>query len=126
MVRICREARKGDTGKMQAAIAKDASKQKQKTEVSEHASKPTRDAAPVEGASKKKRKARVRTESVPAEPVRAEQFDVTHQIPNGSVVQVQCGINTAENRVVSAQVLPGAVLTDLDVETMLSSGYCIH
>lgn len=74
-----------------------------------------------ETANKQKRKPRARTE-----PVRTEQIDISHQIPNGSVVQVQCGINSVQNSVVYAHVLPGAVLTDLDVETLKSSGYCVH
>ena len=105
--RICQKTRKSDAATMRPEVTKDATKPKN-AGVSDHS-------------SKHKRKARVRTETV-----RTEQIDISYQIPNGSVVQVQCGINPVQNSVVYAQVLPGAVLTDLDVETLLSSGYCVH
>lgn len=58
--------------------------------------------------------------------VRTQRFDIDHQIPNGSKVKVHCEINTAHHKVLYAHAVPGTVLTDLDVETLKSSGYCVR
>jgi hypothetical protein len=49
-----------------------------------------------------------------------------YQIPNGSMIEVACEINTEHSSVVYAHLLPGARLTPTDVAALQNSGYCAH
>jgi hypothetical protein len=48
----------------------------------------------------------------------------TIQVPNGSVIQVQCEINPRHQSVVYAHLMPGPPLTATDVAYLKNSGYC--
>ena len=46
------------------------------------------------------------------------------QTPGGTVVEVNCGINSEHSTVVTAQALKGQPLTDADVMYLRSQGLC--
>jgi hypothetical protein len=48
------------------------------------------------------------------------------QIPNGSMLEVQCEINTTHDSVVYAHLEPGAPLTASDEAFIQNAGYCVH
>jgi hypothetical protein len=48
------------------------------------------------------------------------------QVPNGSLIQIQCDINTAHRSVVYAHLMPSPPLTPTDVAYLESTGYCAH
>jgi hypothetical protein len=48
------------------------------------------------------------------------------QIPNGSMVEVQCEINTRHRSVVYAHLMPSPPLTLIDVAYLQNAGYCAH
>jgi hypothetical protein len=48
------------------------------------------------------------------------------QIPGGSMIEVQCEINTMHNSVVYAHLMPSPRLTATDVAYLQNSGYCAH
>jgi hypothetical protein len=48
------------------------------------------------------------------------------QIPNGSMVEVQCEINTRHKSVVYAHLMPSPPLTPTDVAYLQNIGYCAH
>jgi hypothetical protein len=48
------------------------------------------------------------------------------QVPNGSMIQVQCEINNQHNTVVYAHAMSGPPLTPTDISALESSGYCVH
>ena len=51
---------------------------------------------------------------------------VSYQIPNGSLVEVQCDINNEHNTVVYAHLMPGLPLTATDIAFIRQNGYCAH
>lgn len=57
---------------------------------------------------------------------RTDSRFVSYQIPNGSVVEVQCEINTQHNTVVYAHLMPGPPLTPTDLAFIQQNGYCVH
>jgi hypothetical protein len=48
------------------------------------------------------------------------------QIPGGSMIEVQCEINTMHNSVVYAHLMQSPPLTATDVAYLQNSGYCAH
>lgn len=48
------------------------------------------------------------------------------QIPNGSMLEVQCEINTRHNSVVYAHLMPSPPLTPTDIAFIRNAGYCAH
>jgi hypothetical protein len=58
--------------------------------------------------------------------LRTARESVSYQIPNGSMIEVACEINTEHSSVVYAHLLPGAPLTPTDVAFLQNSGYCVH
>jgi hypothetical protein len=46
------------------------------------------------------------------------------QIPNGSLVEIRCGIRASDSSVVYASLERGPQFTDHDVDFMKQSGYC--
>jgi hypothetical protein len=57
---------------------------------------------------------------------RTDSRFVSYPIPNGSVVEVQCDINTEHNSVVYAHLMPGPPLTPTDLAFIQKNGYCVH
>jgi len=53
----------------------------------------------------------------------AQEF-TTFQIPNGSLIQVECEINTLHHSVVYAHMMPGPPLTATDIAYIRQAGYC--
>ena len=51
---------------------------------------------------------------------------VSFQVPNGSMVEVQCEINNEHNSVVYAHLMSGPALTPTDVSFLKNAGYCAH
>ena len=51
---------------------------------------------------------------------------ITYQIPNGSLLEIECQINTTHRSVVYAHTLHGAALTPTDVAQIQQAGYCVH
>jgi hypothetical protein len=58
--------------------------------------------------------------------LRTARESVSYQIPNGSMIEIACEINTEHSSVVYAHLLPGAPLTPTDVAFLQNSGYCVH
>jgi hypothetical protein len=50
----------------------------------------------------------------------------TLAVPNGSVIQVQCEMNTEHHTVVYAHQMPGPPLTPTDIAFVQNAGYCVH
>ncbi|HXN86210.1 MAG TPA: hypothetical protein VN867_09065 [Candidatus Binataceae bacterium] len=50
----------------------------------------------------------------------------TVAVPNGSVIQVQCEMNTTHHSVVYAHQMPGPPLTPTDIAFVQNAGYCVH
>lgn len=46
------------------------------------------------------------------------------QVPNGSMIEVQCEINAQHNSVVYAHMMPGPPLTPTDIAFVRNAGYC--
>jgi hypothetical protein len=51
---------------------------------------------------------------------------ITYQIPNGSLLEIECQINTTHRSVVYAHALQGAALTPTDIAFIKQAGYCVH
>lgn len=51
---------------------------------------------------------------------------VNKTIPNGSIISIECEVNTEHNSVVYAHLMPGPPLTPTDVSYLETSGYCAH
>jgi hypothetical protein len=51
---------------------------------------------------------------------------ITYQIPNGSLLEIECQINTTHRSVVYARTLQGPALTPTDVAFIQQAGYCVH
>lgn len=57
---------------------------------------------------------------------RTDMITMSYPLPSGSLAEIECEINRAHNSVVYAHVLRGPKLTDADVTTLQSSGYCVR
>ena len=57
---------------------------------------------------------------------RTETTTLSFPLPSGALAEVECQTNAAHHSVVYAHVLRGPKLTDADVTTLQSSGYCIR
>jgi len=57
---------------------------------------------------------------------RTDSRFMSYQIPNGSVIEVQCEINNEHSAVVYAHVMKGPALTPTDVSFLQNAGYCAH
>ena len=55
----------------------------------------------------------------------AEEF-TSLQVPNGSMIQVECEINPRHHSVVYAHLMPSPPLTATDVAYLQQIGYCAH
>jgi hypothetical protein len=55
----------------------------------------------------------------------AEEF-TSLQVPNGSLIQVECEINPRHHSVVYAHLMPAPPLTATDVAYLQQIGYCAH
>lgn len=65
------------------------------------------------------------TEMEQNQPRTAREF-TSYQVPNGSLLQVSCEINTAHRSVVYAHLMPGPPLTATDIAFLENAGYCAH
>lgn len=50
----------------------------------------------------------------------------TLAVPNGSVIQVQCEMNSQHHTVIYAHQMPGPPLTPTDIAFVQNAGYCVH
>ena len=58
--------------------------------------------------------------------VRTDSRVVALQVPNGSMIEVECEINTHHNSVVYAHRQPGPALTPTDIAFIKNAGYCVQ
>ena len=58
-------------------------------------------------------------------PRTVEEF-TSMRVPNGSVIQVECEMNTLHHSVVYAHLMPMPPLTPTDVAYLENTGYCAH
>ena len=57
---------------------------------------------------------------------RTDSRFTSYQVPNGSLIQVQCEINNEHGTVVYAHLMPGPPLTPTDIAFIQKNGYCVH
>ena len=58
--------------------------------------------------------------------LRTAQEFTSLQVPNGSLIQVECEINPRHHSVVYAHLMPSPPLTATDVAYLKNLGYCAH